>query len=156
VGERVSQNLPPFCFRPVFARPECEKSFAWPEYRSLRTGTLATQASAMENSTCSFLAIVRGHCGSDMKDRTGSVEMVPLLSCNRDILRHESLFSIIGMENEAELLLARASIFAPPQNVENLIICLQHRASLSVSLKRKIRFLCSSTRWCEYFSVCPT
>ena len=33
----------------------------------------------MENSTCSFLAIVGGHCGSDTKDRTGSVEMVPLL-----------------------------------------------------------------------------
>ena len=50
----------------------------------------------MENSTCSFLAIVGGHCGSDTKDRTGSVEMVPLLSCNRDISRHKSFFSIIG------------------------------------------------------------
>ena len=35
----------------------------------------------MEKNTCSFLAIVGGHCGSDTKDRTGSVEMVPLLSC---------------------------------------------------------------------------
>ena len=52
--------------------------------------------SAKENSTCSFLAIVGGHCGSDTKDRTGSVEMVPLLSCNRDISRHNSFFSIIG------------------------------------------------------------
>lgn len=58
--------------------------------------------SAMENSTCLFLAIVGGHCGSDTKYRTRSVEMVPLLSCNWDILRHKSFFSIIGIENEAE------------------------------------------------------
>ena len=66
----------------------------------------------MEKNTCSFLAIVGGHCGSDTKDRTGSVEMVPLLSCNQDISRHMSFFSIIGIENKAELLLERASIFA--------------------------------------------
>ena len=90
----------------------------------------------MENSTCSFLVIVGGHCGSDTKDRTGSVEMVPLLSCNRDISRHKSFFSIIGLENEAELLLARASIFASPRNVENWIIYPQHRASPGVSWKR--------------------
>ena len=89
----------------------------------------------MENSTCSFLAIVGGYCGSDTKDRTGSVEMVPLFSCNRDISRHKSFFSIIGIENEAELLLARASIFAPPRNVENWTISPQHRASLGMSWK---------------------
>ena len=47
-----------------------------------------------------------------------------------------SFFSIIGIENEAELLLARASIFALPRNVEKWIICPQHRASLGVSWKR--------------------
>ena len=91
---------------------------------------------------CSFLPIVGGHCGSDKKDRTGSVEMIPLLSCNRDISRHKSCFSITGIENEAELLLARASIFAPPQNVETWIICPQHRASLSVGWKHS-SFKCS-------------
>ena len=47
-----------------------------------------------------------------------------------------SFFSIFGIENEAELLLARASIFALPRNVEKWIICPQHRASLGVSWKR--------------------
>jgi len=42
----------------------------------------------------------------------------------------------MGIENEAELLLARAPIFAPPRNVENWIICPQNRASLSVCWKR--------------------
>ena len=92
--------------------------------------------SAMENSTCSFLPIVGGHCGSDTKDRTGSTEMVPLLSRNRDISRHKSFFSITGIENEGELLLARGSIFAPPRNIETWFISPQHRASLGASWKR--------------------
>ena len=84
----------------------------------------------------SFLAIVGGHCGYDSKDRTKSVEIVPLLTCHRDISGHKSAFSIIGIESEVELLLARATIFAPPRNIENCTICSQHRASLSVSWKR--------------------
>lgn len=90
----------------------------------------------MESSTCSFLVIVGGQCGFDAKDRARSVEMVPLLSCNRDISRHKLAFSIIGIENEVELLLARASIFLPPRNVETWTICPQHRASLGVNWKR--------------------
>ena len=62
--------------------------------------------------------------------------MVPLLSCNRDISRLKSFFSITGIENEGELLLARASIFAPPRNIETWFICAQHRASLGASWKR--------------------
>ena len=85
---------------------------------------------------CSFFTIVGGRCGFDSKDRTKSVEIVPLLSCNVDISRHISAFSITGIENEAELLLARASIFVLPQNVESWTICPQHRASLGVSWKR--------------------
>ena len=90
----------------------------------------------MENNACSFLPIVGGHCGSDTQDRTRLAEMVPLLSCNRDISRHKSFFSITGIENEGELLLARASIFAPPRNIETWFICAQHRASLGASWKR--------------------
>ena len=72
----------------------------------------------METDACSFLAIVGGHCGFDAKDRSRQVQLVPLLTCNRDISRHKSSFAINGVENEVELLLARASIYAPPRNVE--------------------------------------
>ena len=89
----------------------------------------------MESSVCSFFTTVGGRYGFDSKDRTKSVEIVPLLSCNADISRHKSAFSITG-ENEVELLLARASIFVLPQNVESWTICPQHRASLGVSWKR--------------------
>ena len=94
------------------------------------------QWETMEGSACSFLAIVGGHCGYDSKDRTKSVQIVPLLTCHRDISGHKSAFSIIGIEGEVELLLARVTIFAPPQNIENWTICPQHRTSLGVSWKR--------------------
>ena len=94
------------------------------------------QWETMEGSACSFLAIVGGHCGYDSKDRTKSVEIVPLLTCRRDISGYKSACSIIGIEDEVELLLARATIFAPPRNTENWTICPQHRASLGVSWKR--------------------
>ena len=64
---------------------------------------------------CSFFPIAGGHCGFDSKDKTKSVEMIPLLSCNANISRHKSAFSITEIENEVELLLARASIFALPK-----------------------------------------
>ena len=82
---------------------------------------------------CSFFTVVGGRCGFDSKDRAKSVEMVPLLSCNAGISRHKSAFSITGIENEVELLLAIASFFVLPQNVESWTICPQHRACLGVS-----------------------
>ena len=85
---------------------------------------------------CSFFTTVGGRCGFDSKDRTKSVEIVPLLSCNADISRHKSAFSITRIENEVELLLARASIFVLLQNVESWTICPQHCASLGVSWSR--------------------
>ena len=90
----------------------------------------------MEGSACSFLAIVAVQCGYDSKDRTKSVEIVSLLTCQRDISGHKSAFSFIGIEDEIELLLARATIFAPPRNIEHWTICSQHRASIGVSWKR--------------------
>ena len=38
----------------------------------------------METNACSFLAIVGDHCSFNAKDRSRSVQVVPLLTCNRD------------------------------------------------------------------------
>jgi hypothetical protein len=47
------------------------------------------------------------------------------------------VFTLSDVETEAELILARASIFEQPQNVEKLFICPFHRASLGVSWNRR-------------------
>ena len=89
VGERVFQNqgvcgqalpsfpsptpfFPPFCSRPIFARPQCENSFAWPEFRSLRTGTLATLATQATWSP----VVTRGHSWSLVVTRGHSWSLV--------------------------------------------------------------------------------
>ena len=73
----------------------------------------------MAGSACSFLAIVGDHCGHrDSKDRSKSEDCLSILSCDRDISSHKSAFSIVGIENEVELLLVRASIFSLPRNIE--------------------------------------
>ena len=58
--EYIGPALPPlpsfhlFSLAPFFARPECENSFARPEFRSPRTRTLSTQAKvrAKVNRVC--------------------------------------------------------------------------------------------------------
>ena len=68
------------------------------------------------NNNCSFLKITGGRCGSDTKDRSRSVDCVPLLSCNRDISAHKSARALIDVENEMDLILSRASMFSTPVN----------------------------------------
>ena len=90
----------------------------------------------MAGSACSFLAIVGDHCGHDSKDRSKSEDCLPILSCDCDILSHKSAFSIVGIENEVELLLARVSIFSLPRNIEKWTVCPRHRSTLGVGWKR--------------------
>ena len=84
------------------------------------------------NSNCSFLKITGGRCGSDTKHRSESVDCVPLLSCNRDISAHKSLFALSDVENEVDLILSRASMFSTSVNITQLVICPAHRGALVI------------------------
>ena len=59
---------------------------------------------------CSFKALVGGVCGYNAKDRKRGTEIVPLMSCDKDINRHKSLYKFTGPENEVELILCRAAM----------------------------------------------
>lgn len=96
----------------------------------------------MDINSCSFQAIVGGQCGYDSKDRSRSVGILPLLNCKRDIAFHKSYYSINDVETEVELILARSSLFEQPRNVEKLLICPFHRASLGVSWNRRSSKCC--------------
>ena len=56
-------------------------------------------------------ALVGGVCGYNTKDPKGSTENVPLLSCDRDISNHKSLYKFPGPEDEVELILCLAVKF---------------------------------------------
>ena len=94
------------------------------------------------NSDCSFLAFTGGHCGSDSKDRSRSVDCVPLFSCDRDISAHKSAFTLSDVDNEVDLILSRASIFSTPANISQQLICPAHCAALGIGWRRSANERC--------------
>ena len=91
----------------------------------------------MEN-ICSFVSIVGGQCGHDRRDRNRTTGCIPLLCCERDINSHKAMFLFHDIDNEIELILARASIFSSPRNIDQMTICPAHRASLGIGWTRRV------------------
>ena len=81
-----------------------------------------------------------GKCGFSSKDKEKSVKLIPLLNCTSNIDKHKSALAFTDVQNEAELILARARLFSRPQNIDQLKICPHHRETLGLGWKR------SSTR----------
>ena len=74
---------------------------------------------------CSFQRLVGGQCGQDPRS-TKVQDLVPLLTCNKDISRHKSSLGLMtgsGVDTEVELILARSSIFSFPSNISDMGIC---------------------------------
>ena len=87
---------------------------------------------------CSFQRLVGGQCGQDPRS-TKVQDLVPLLTCNKDISRHKSSLMLMtgsGIDTEVELILARSSIFSFPSNISDIDICLAHRSSLGIGWRR--------------------
>lgn len=95
----------------------------------------------MEN-ICSFVSIVGGQCGHDRRDRNRTTGCIPLLSCERDINGHKAMFLFHDIDNEIELILARASIFSSSRNIDQMTICPAHRASLGIGWTRRVPDKC--------------
>ena len=62
-------------------------------------------------ASCSLKFRVGSACSYDRRDRSKLFEVVPLVSCNKDVQGHKSAWCFAGVENESELILARAGIF---------------------------------------------
>ena len=87
---------------------------------------------------CSFQRLVGGQCGQDPRS-TKVQDLVPLLTCNKDISRHKSSLGLMtgsGVDTEVELILARSSIFSFPSNISDMDICPAHRSSLGIGWRR--------------------
>lgn len=88
--------------------------------------------------SCSFKSIVGSPCSLDRRDKNRLIDEVPLLSCDKDIESHKSVWSFAGVESEKELIFARAGIFtAQPKNVtSSLTICPFHWSELGIGWQR--------------------
>ena len=65
----------------------------------------------MEGEACSFQEIVDGKCGFSSKDKEKSVKLIPLLNCTSNVDRRKSALAFTEVQNEVELILARARLF---------------------------------------------
>ena len=88
---------------------------------------------------CSFEDIVGGSCGVKRTDKgkTRSYKTVeritiPLLSCDKDITTHKSLFSFSEPSDEVDLILCRSALFSRPKDIHNWTICSSHRYNLGL------------------------
>ena len=83
----------------------------------------------MEASS-SFKFMVGSACSYD-RPRSKLFEVVPLVSCNKDVHGHKSAWCFAGVKNESELNLARAGIFyMSAKDINALTICPFHRSEL--------------------------
>ena len=78
----------------------------------LRTFVFFTNALTMKGC-CSFNSLIGGVCCYNTRDRKRETEIVPLLSCTKNIASHESAFKFTGPEDEIDLILCRAHICRP-------------------------------------------
>ena len=85
---------------------------------------------------CSFKSIAGGVCGFDSKDRNQDANIVPLISCSKDIVNHKAIFSFSGAEDEVDLILCCAGIFAKPDDLGVMTICPLHRSKLGLGWRR--------------------
>ena len=86
---------------------------------------------------CSFKTIVGSSCGFDAKDRKRQTQIIPLLSCTKDISKHLSSLSFSGPENEIDLILSRVALYdKPKESTSSMTICPYHRATLGISWTR--------------------
>ena len=84
---------------------------------------------------CSFAKIVGGVCGVDQRYKHDAA-VVPLSSCKRNISEHLISWGIGEIENEVDLILARASIFSLPLDISSWKICPAHRSRLGIGWRR--------------------
>ena len=60
---------------------------------------------------CTFSLLVGGDCGPDPRSKNQSCQVIPLVSCNKNITCHKKLLKFSGCDTEIELILARSACF---------------------------------------------
>ena len=94
-----------------------------------------SEAKWIMEEKCTLSKKVGGVCGLDKRYKETNV--VPLLSCKRNVTEHTRVVGITGdIDTESELILARASIFVSPSDISTWQICPAHRSRLGIGWRR--------------------
>ena len=99
------------------------------------TQSSASSWSSIMEVKCSFKKLVGGNCGLSKRYKT-ETNVIPLVSCKKDISGHRKSLGISDVESEIELILARASVFVSPPDLTDFTVCPAHRYSLGIGWRR--------------------
>ena len=91
---------------------------------------------------CSFKSVVGEECTFDRKDRRGDTQVIPLLSCQKDISGHLSTYKFSGPENKVDLILCRAGLSNSTRDAVSMTICPSHRSKLCIDWSRGSTIKC--------------
>ena len=91
---------------------------------------------------CAFKSPIGGVCGYNTRHRKRETEIVPLLSCTKNIASHKSAFKFTGPEGEVDLILCRASMFTNNERLSTMTICPNHHAKLGLGWTRRSSIRC--------------
>ena len=94
--------------------------------------------------SCSFQSITETACSYDRLDKSGSLQIISLRNCSKDITDHCSYWSFSGVNTERELILARVGVFSEKETSARKLdtICPYHRRELGIGWRR------TSTKCC--------
>ncbi|XP_078671137.1 uncharacterized protein LOC144911185 [Branchiostoma floridae x Branchiostoma belcheri] len=88
----------------------------------------ALQILALCIMSCSFAEFASESCGANPNVPPEGEMIIPLTTCSKDISNHLRRFKIPNtVKTEHDLILARAGIFAHPDNFSDMTICPKHR-----------------------------
>ncbi|RMX51576.1 hypothetical protein pdam_00017733 [Pocillopora damicornis] len=85
---------------------------------------------------CLCKSLIGGVCGYNTRDRKRETEVVPLLSCSKNIASHRSAFKFTGPKDEIDPILCVASMFTKNTRSSTMTICPNHRAKLGLGWTR--------------------
>ena len=88
---------------------------------------------------CTFSLLVGGECGPDPRSKNQSCQVIPLVSCNKNITRHKKLLKFSGCDTDFELILERSASFRTPVNIQEMTICPLHFERLGIGWRRSLR-----------------
>ena len=81
---------------------------------------------------CTFPLLVGRKCGLDPRSKNQSCQVIPLVSCNKNITCHKKCLKFNGCDTEIELILAKSACFKTPVNIQEMTICPLHRERLGI------------------------
>ena len=62
----------------------------------------------------------------------GDTQVIPLISCTKEISSHTASYHFSGIRDEVDLILSRAGVLRQPANVGSMTICPLHRSKLGL------------------------